>query len=37
MKGLLLPHLDCEESDITPIIGCTINPDSGGAIHTSEV
>lgn len=37
MNGLLRPHLDCEESDNTPTIGWTINPDSGGAIHTRDV
>ena len=37
MNGLLLPHFSPEESDNTPTIGWTIKPDSGGAIHTSEV
>lgn len=37
INGLLLPHLSCEESDHTPITGCTIKPDSGGAIQTREV
>ena len=37
INGLLLPHLSSEESDKTPTTGCIINPDSGGAIHTSEV
>ena len=35
--GFLLPHFSREESDMTPTIGCTINPDSGGAILTSDV
>ena len=35
--GRLRPHRSLEESDTTPMIGCTIKPDSGGAIQTSDV
>jgi hypothetical protein len=37
MKGLRRPHLSFEESDIVPITGWTMRPDSGGAIQTREV
>jgi hypothetical protein len=37
MYGLRRPHLDFVESDITPMTGCTIRPDSGPAIHTIDV
>lgn len=35
--GRRRPHLSVDESDMVPMIGCTINPDNGGAMKTSEV
>lgn len=35
--GRLRPHLSVDESDIVPMIGCTINPDKGGAMKTRDV
>ena len=37
MKGLRRPHLDLELSASTPTTGCIISPESGPAIHTSDV
>ena len=31
------PHLELDRSATTPTTGCMINPNSGPAIHTSEV
>lgn len=35
--GRLRPHLSVDESEIVPMIGCTINPDKGGAMKTRDV
>lgn len=35
--GRRLPHRSVELSEMEPMIGCTMRPESGGAIHTSEV
>ena len=37
MMGRLLPNLDLDSSAMTPIMGCTINPDKGPATQTSDV
>lgn len=37
MYGRRRPHLRVDLSDIVPMIGCTINPDSGGAMKTRDV
>ena len=37
MYGRRRPHLSVDESDMVPMIGCTIKPDSGGAMKTREV
>jgi hypothetical protein len=37
MNGRRLPYFDFDRSAITPTIGCITNPESGPAIHTSDV
>ncbi len=37
IMGRLLPHFEVDSSAMTPIIGWTINPDSGPATQTSDV
>lgn len=37
MMGRLLPHFDVDSSATTPIIGCTIKPETGPATQTMDV
>ena len=37
MKGRRRPHFDLDSSAMAPTMGCTMRPERGPAIHTSDV